>query len=141
MIIEFVDPGLDWTPVFYTGFFAVAFFVAALVVNIIWAAHDYPSSYRSALPNWVAALWVGFAVTLVLGVGLGGFMTMSSIYYDKVAAAKVEALEDAGFDDIEFDYKSTTNFTASVEGDYYKGVLIDLNPEKDYEYQVTEVIK
>ena len=96
----------------------------------------------SALGFWLLGFdrgaWLG-AIGATVGVGaciVGGIGSMAQPPIDygiRVEEAKAASLEEAGFTDVEL---SGDKFTASDDGAYFKGALVEVG---DLTWQVVEV--
>lgn len=126
MIIEFADPGYDWAFVFISlGIFLIGFF---LFILPFWVTDD-PN--KVAMWPMVGLLIVMCGPALTLGLSAGD-------YNVRVTLEKAKAIKELGFEQgrLEGD-----RFTAATEdGQYFRGVLVDLEPESGYAYQVLELI-
>ncbi|UDL16481.1 membrane protein [Microbacterium phage Zooman] len=131
MILEIQDPGFNFTGVFWTG----GIWLAAIIVMLgfTWATRDKPySTYNENLFH------LGWALTMVLGLViflLGGVFSGAKIYEIAVTSAKVEALEELGFEQADI---SGNSFTANRDGAYFQGILV---PEKeDNTWSISEIV-
>lgn len=137
MIIEFKDPGYDWTaPLITIGIFGVILLVAAFF-GLLYHRRGRRSNadYVAYWTLGVAAVWLGF------GVGLGGFLTATNIWADQVEVAKYEALREAGLTGIQIEvirYEADT-ITGYLDGDEFVGTIEDLYYPKDHAYKITEM--
>ncbi|USH44549.1 membrane protein [Microbacterium phage Cassita] len=125
MIIEFADPGYNFLflwlsiglPVLGIALFLLPFFITTDETKIgIWPVFGLVICITSAiaLPN----------------VGAADYDTR--VYFEKM-----EQIESLGFSNVEL---SGGRFTAATEdGEYFRGVLVDLEPDEGYAYQVLEL--
>lgn len=121
MIIEFADPGYNFLPI-WIGVCVVLLSIALMIA--LYPALDDAVAYISLFP----------LLTIVFAPIIG-----SLIYGHAVTDSTTESLKQAGFSNIEV---VGDRFTASTEdGKYFSGVLIDLDPESGYAYQVLELTK
>lgn len=125
MIIEFADPGYNWAFVWW----AIGLFV--LGVSLCFLPFLITDDPRKI------ALWpmVGMIVFMVAPLIL---LPISGTDYEKrVIIEKIVALKELGF---EQGHLEGDRFTAATEdGQYFRGVLVDLEPESGYAYQVLEL--
>lgn len=86
---------------------------------------------------------VMLAISVVLGViwgligGAGSISDLQSDHSDRVGQAQINALAKIGYDNVDLDDNNV--FTASKDGRYVKGYLIEVTPDR--KYQVTELVK
>lgn len=119
MIIEFADPGYNWLPI-WVG-------LAIVIVSISLMIALYP-----VLEDAVAPISMFPIMAIVLAPIWG-----SMVYGGAVSDATKAELIDLGFSDVQID---GDRFTAATEdGQYFRGVLVDLEPESGYAYQVLEL--
>ena len=124
MIIEFADPGYNF------GYMWWAIGLGVLGIVLFFLPFFYTQDERK-IAAWIR---VGLSISLVgstLPV-LGG-----SAYDSTVRDSTNIELIDLGFSDVQL---SGDRFTAATEdGQYFRGVLVDLRPESGYAYQVLEL--
>lgn len=127
MIIEFADPGIDWTPLWLSF---GAFGVGLVLFFLAFAIPDKHFRDWMPSPGGVIGL-IGFCFVITSLIA----QPMTYIQYE-VPEATVTALEQAG-------YKSVTltgdRFTANNNGEFFSGVLVDMHPESGYAYRVLEL--
>lgn len=137
MTIEFADPGVDWTALIVTGSGLVLLLLAAAVFGALYALRGF----RSGAGTVAQVLLVLAGFYAAFGVLLAGGLTTVSVYEDRVRWATTDALEAVGFSHIDYETSSGYGgtFTASREGDYFRGHLIDLEPAEGHAFQVVEI--
>lgn len=119
MIIEFADPGYNWLPI-WIG-------LAVVLVTIGLMIALYP-----VLEDAVAPISMFAILAIVFAPVLG-----SMSYGGAVSDATKAELIDQGFSNVQI---VGDRFTAATEdGQYFRGVLVDLEPESGYAYQVLEL--
>lgn len=119
MIIEFADPGYNWIPI-WIGMAVVLLTIATMIML-------YP-----VLEDAVAPISM-FAIPAIVISPIFGFMVYDWAVRDTTKAELI----DLGFSDVQID---GDRFTAATEdGKYFRGVLVDLEPESGYAYQVLEL--
>jgi hypothetical protein len=129
--ITITDPGWDW--VFTAWIVALPAAGLLVVITLLALSFILPGrSRRKALRGGASA--IGF-ITLILGAFAFLLIAMigSDIYEDRIYALQTEALEDAGFEKVTLTYD---RFTASMEGDYFSGVLVETDT---LTYQIVEI--
>lgn len=138
MIIEFKDPGMDFTPVFVTlGILGVILLVSAFFA-ILYALRGYRSDADivARIALIVAAFWA------VGGVSLCGFMPASIMYNEKVDQALYAELREQGFTGIQIeegDKGEDDILTAYLDDEEFKGIIENLDYPTDYTYKITEL--
>lgn len=143
MTITFADPGYDWTALMWTGGVLAVWIIGVLLAATI-NKFAYPKQWDGFWFEWPGICMGIAAAWLVIGVGLGGGITGSTVYDDRVDGARMVALYDAGFNGIEWVYSSDDEadyaFIASLDDKYFKGSLIpDPNAEPGtFEYRIQE---
>lgn len=138
MIIEFKDPGMDFTAVFVT----LGILGAILLFSGFFALLYVLRGYRSNADAVAGIALIVAAFFAVGGVTLGGFMPASLMYGEKVDQALYEELRDAGFSGIQIDYGGKGEddiLTGYLDGEEFKGVFENLYYPKDYTYKITEL--
>lgn len=128
MIIEFADPGYNW------GFLWWPVVVMAVCLTIFIAAgvaFDWGETHPGvALTGALFTLSVVVALTVPSLIG-------TTDYGFKVTNSQRTELQELGFSDVDV---SGNRFTAATEdGQYSRGVLVDLRPDEGYAYQVLEL--
>ncbi|QIG57957.1 hypothetical protein SEA_PAULODIABOLI_273 [Microbacterium phage PauloDiaboli] len=138
MIIEFKDPGVDFTPVFVTLGILGAILLFAGLCAILYVARGYRSNAdRVAGISLIVAAF--FAVSVV---PLGGFMPSMQMYGEKVDQALYQELRDAGFTGIQIDHGGKGEddiLTGYLDDEEFKGIIVDLDYPKDHAYKITEL--
>lgn len=120
MIIEFADPGYNWLWVWVPVAFLVVTIIAMIILYPLW-------------DDAVAPLAIPAVLALMLCPTLGAV----TVYGGQVTSLTKDQLTLQGFSDIEL---SGDRFTAATEdGQYFRGILVDLEPESGYAYQVLEL--
>lgn len=129
MVIEFADPGIDWTPLFW----ALGLLVLGIGLFLL------PFGLRERhFHDWMPMPGAILATAgLVWSIACLAVLPTSE-YQAVVRELKVAALEDEGFSDVTLN--GSTQFIASQDGDYFRGILIDLYPESGHRYQVSEIV-
>lgn len=125
MTIEFADPGYNWAFVWWAiGLFVLGVFLFFLP---FFLTEDEKK----------IAMWPVFGLILFI-TAPGIMLPLSGNDYDeRVIIEKIGALKELGFSDVEI---SGDRFTAATEdGQYFRGVLVDLEPDEGYAYQVLEL--
>lgn len=119
MIIEFADPGYNWT--------AIVIGVVIVLASIGLMIALYP-----VLDNAVAPITIFPMMAIVFAPIVG------SIDYSRQVDSKIETrLIQSGFSNIDL---SGDRFTAATEdGQFFSGILVDLEPDSGYAYQVLEI--
>lgn len=127
MVIEFADPGIDWTPMWWSlGVLGVGILLFVLAFAV-------PEKY---FQDWMPSPGA------VIGL-LGLVLTISALIaqpynyteYD-IPKDTVTALEQVGYESVTL---NGDRFTANDDGKFFSGVLVDLRPETGYAYQVLEL--
>lgn len=125
MIIEFADPGYNF------GYMWWAIGLGLLGIVLLFLPF-FLTDDEGKIAAWPA---VGLSVVLVSGTVLpiiGG-----QDYEREVLMEKATSLDELGFKE---GHLSGDRFTAATEdGQYFRGVLVDLRPESGYAYQVLEL--
>jgi len=130
MTIEFADPGfpsyLILTP-------AIIMFVGLILFALpFFLIKEDSKNWRDWYPvPGVAVTFVGVLMLVGFGISSG------SVYADSVRDAKREALQGLGYTQVEF--TGGESFTANEGGKFFNGALIDLQPAKDYAFEVVEL--
>lgn len=125
MIIEFADPGYNWWFLWWPLIALGIFIALAIVLTLVFEEGAYgPSTFLI-----IGALFCAIAIP-----GLAG----NSDYSFRIQDAKESALTDLGFEHVKV---SGDSFTASFEGAYFSGVLVNLKPESGFRYEVFELTK
>ena len=120
MIIEFADPGYDW------GFFWWPLGVLVLAIGL--------AVFLASIDRDIPAPVLGIPIAAMLMVPT---LFGVSSYGTRVGFEKMEQIESLGFSNVEL---SGDRFTAATEdGEYFRGVLVDLEPDEGYAYQVLEL--
>ena len=137
MIITFKDPGWDYTSLWITGSILAVFVIVALILTVYRASRR---GSTESLDEWIFAMWMISVCWLLLGVFLvGTYMMGAEIYEDRVDTALTEALSEAGYEEISL---GTGDFTASDDGKYFHGFLVELEaPAGEIQYQIAEAAK
>lgn len=128
MIIEFADPGYNW------GFlwWPVGVMIVCLAI-FIWAGIVFDWDEGDPTIGITAVLFILSVVVAVFVPILFG----STDYEFRVTNSQRTELQELGFSDVDV---SGDRFTAATEdGEYFRGVLVDLKPESGYAYQVLEL--
>lgn len=125
MTIEFADPGYNWAFVWWAiGLFVLGVFLFFLPFLIT----DDPRKI---------AMWPMVGMILVITAPGLVLASSSGDYNVRVGFEKLDGLENLGFSDVEV---SGDRFTAATEdGQYFRGVLVDLRPDEGYAYEVLEL--
>lgn len=127
MTFTIIDPGYDFTAVWVIGIITA--------VLLAWAIISAVGVSRKWWDDWVAGVsWFVTIVFFVLGFLMSALPAPGSIHDAKVDAATVEALEEIGFERVNL---SGDRFVASLDGEYFEGILSETDP---YTYQVNEVV-
>lgn len=131
MSIEFADPGYNWGflwwPLLAVAVTVTAFILASRTREVDWD-----------MGHWIPSLLGPIAIVAMFGVPVFAGGVQHSDYAIRVSIQKGIALADRGFESI---YLDGDSFTAATEdGQYFRGVLVDLEPESGYAYQVLEPI-
>lgn len=130
MIIEFADPGYNWGFVWWP--------LVAVVVTV--TAFIFASRTREVnwdMGHWVPSLLGPIAIVSIVMTPVFAWGVQHTDYSIRVGIQKAIALADQGFESI---YLDGNSFTAATEdGQYFRGVLVDLRPESGYAYQVLEL--
>lgn len=128
MIIEFADPGFNWAFVWWP----LGILLAGLILFFLPFAVVPVRRFEEWMPG------PGFII-----VALGFFLLVALVpteatvgYGSRVDEATVTALEAEGFASVSLD---GDRFTADLDGAFFSGALIDLEPESGYAYAVTEL--
>lgn len=130
MIIEFADPGYNWGFLWWP-LLAVAVTVTAFILTSRTREVDWD------MGHWIPSLLGPIAIVSILMVPVSAGGVQHSDYSIRVSIQKAIALANQGFDSI---YLDGDRFTAATEdGQYFRGVLVDLRPESGYAYQVLEL--
>lgn len=125
MIIEFADPGYNF------GMMWWGIGLTILGIILFWLPF-FIFKTEKEIAGWPA---FGFILTFVAPMVF--FPWAGGDYSTRVAVEKGVHLADAGFGNIEL---SGDRFTAATEdGKYFSGLLVDLDPESGYAYQVLEL--
>lgn len=115
-------PSVLWT---------VPFIVAGVLLILLANKYTYET--------WAVAPGVVGVFSVAWGVLLGPFVLMTVLPEEQVAQQESrlasEQLSDQGFDRLDLNWAGKT-FTASLDGQYFEGLL---HPVGDYKYQVLEV--
>lgn len=125
MIIEFADPGYNFGYMWWAiglGLLGIALFLLPFFLT----------DDERKIAAWPV---VGLSVVLISGITLP---TIGGYDYDRqVLTEKVKSLKGLGLKEGNL---SGDRFTAATEdGQYFRGVLVDLRPESGYAYQVLEL--
>lgn len=120
MIIE-IAGGTYPTAGWWFIFIPVAIFVVGLVVNSFW-----DDGFAVA----TVGIFAAFTYALLFGLAMA-----PDLMEREEAAQKTQALEEQGFENVNVDGDS---FTASRDGDYFSGSLLDLGENT---YQVVEKVE
>lgn len=96
-------------------------------------------SYKREGEDWSEALFVAGVLAVIFSLTIG---PLTAIFYQadtsvtkQERAIVKEQLSDQGFSRVDLNWEGKT-FTASVDGEYFEGLL---HPVGDYKYQVLEV--
>jgi hypothetical protein len=120
MIIEFADPGYNWLWVWLPVAFSAVTIVAMILLYPLWDDMVAPLAFPA-----------GLALILCPTLGAG------TVYGVQVSDLIEDQLTLQGFSDVQL---VGDRFTAATEdGKYFSGVLVDLDPESGYAYQVLEL--
>lgn len=123
MIIEFADPGYNWWFLWWPLIAIGIAIVISIIIGAIWEEEAAPVA--------------GFLISSAFFAVLIGPLAFGLLGYDsQVSDAKESALTDLGFEHVEV---SGDSFTASFEGAYFSGTLVNLKPESGYRYEVFEL--
>lgn len=128
MIIEFADPGYNW------GFlwWPVGVMIVCLAI-FIWAGIVFDWDEEDPTIGITGVLFILSVVVAVFVPILFG----STDYEFRVTNSQRTELQELGFSDVDV---SGDRFTAATEdGEYFRGVLVDLEPDEGYAYQVLEL--
>lgn len=130
-IFSITDPGWDWQ---YTAAMLLVPSIALTLLLITLAVRQsIRGRSRKKVLEYVAN---GLGVALLLSGMFGGLMVAlegDDRWDEKIKAQKLDALEDMGYTEIDIAYDK---FTASDDGEYVKGALIEL---EDLKYEVVEL--
>lgn len=136
MIIEFADPGLDWTPYAITGAILGIIMLVPLVAGALHVRRRGRSEagYVAASGLMIALFW------LILGIGGGATVTATITHDSRVEASLYEALDEKGFVGIEIEYvKSAPDILrAELNGKPFTGTIYNLNYPRDFAYKIVE---
>ena len=121
-IIAIADPGYQSGPLL----FGLSLLVAGLIALVVGAVAEEGGK------RWGGFL-VGVGVLATIYGGISAPLMPWAAYEVAVRDAKVAALEEAGFTDMELE---GDKFTASDDGAYFKGALVEVG---DRTWQVVEV--
>ena len=138
MTIKFADPGFDWTLLIVLGSILALILLIAGFFGLLYVRRGY----RSNAGNIAFGFLMGAVVFGILGIGMGGGIGSPSTYRDHVEVALYEALEDAGFDQIDITYDEdldTQTINALLDGEEFYGTIENLYYPKDYAYKVVEL--
>lgn len=126
--ITVVDPGWDWA---FTAAMSAPTVGALVLALIFFGIGKTIRGWRrkEAMLGWMQGfLWVALGTGVFLGL-LGGGIGGQVRYTDSYEAAITEELEAAGFDNITLDSEDSKSqadaFTASFDGDYFAGKLVE----------------
>ena len=138
MTIEFADPGYDPT-LLYIGIGITCIpLVVALIAFIAYFARVQRHSYADTVGYIFLVVAAVFSFIFIGGMGgAGGNFN----YQDRVRESLYEALDDAGFSQIEI--AETDNdggperITGLLDGEPFIGMVSNLDYPKDYTYKVS----
>ena len=123
-IITIADPGYQSGPLL----FGLSLLVVGLIAMVVGAVADGGGK------RW-GGLLAGVGLVATICGGIGAPLMPWTAYEVAVREAKVASLEEAGFTDVEL---SGDKFTASDDGAYFKGALVEVG---DLTWQVVEVAR
>lgn len=107
-------------------------FIVVGVLLILWAN-------KNTYEEWAPLPGIIGALALIWGVFAGPLFLMGMIPSEQLYAQEAnlarEQLSDQGFSRVDLDWTGKT-FTASLDGEYFEGLL---HPVGDYKYQVLTV--
>lgn len=128
MTISIPEIPYDWTPLWV---WAVVLIVLGVCIAIGALILKFKGNGLMLGLSVVAALFWAIAV------GTGIVSGIQAAHDDAVGRAQIDALGKLGYDNIDLDDSNV--FTASKDGRYVKGSLIEIAPDR--KYQVTELAK
>lgn len=128
MTIEFADPGYNWAFVWIPlGVFCL-FLIGFVVLGILMDWDETDPFLAVAGTLMFISLLATVLVPTLFGV---------TEYSNKVRNMQIQELTRQGFTEA---WLTGDRFTASTEdGQYFRGVLVDLQPESGYAYEVLEL--
>lgn len=126
MILEIQDPGWDFTSLFVTGGIAVVVLAIGLLTYL--RLRDVMSESDTF------GVWTLTVVIAAMALG-AGVLVGNSVYDRAIQDEKIAGLEELGFDQV---YLYGDNFTASRDGAYFSGVLLE--GEEPDTWEVAEVL-
>lgn len=128
MIITITDPGYDWAPTWIMGII--------FVVMVAWTVIATVGNSRKWWDDWVPGLsWTVTIVFGIFGFFIFGFSYPEDTYHEEVKIAKVEALEELGFDKVDL---YGDQFKADLDGQYFEGLLVETDP---FTFRVNEIVE
>lgn len=127
MNISVIDPGWDFMPLVITGSIAAFLLLIATLVSVL----EYNDVFYDDT-SWVWAVAIPLSIIVVL---VGGVFFQAATYENRLNDRVIEALEDQGFKNVDMD-SNQSGFTASLDGEYFDGVLIEVG---DLEWQIAEI--
>lgn len=135
MIIEFKDPGYDWTTLIVIGCILGVILLVAGAFELLYRYRGERSNAGliAQITLLVAAGW------LVLG-GMVGSIVAQAIYFGERDKGLYRALEAEGFEGIrieQIDY-APDGFSALLDGEPFSGTIEKLDYPEDYTYIVVE---
>lgn len=128
MIIEFTDPGYNWAFLWWPlgVFIALMGVFVFLGIALEWDETDPVLGITGSL--MLVSVFAAVFIPVAIGTTDYGF---------KVRDSQTRELTAQGFTDVS---ASSDRFTAATEdGQYFRGVLVDLKPDEGYAYQVLEI--
>lgn len=126
-VIEFADPGYNW------GWFFGSIALVAVLAGL--ATLGITKARGDATGDW-AQLAIGSILCGLLFGWLPAAVGGHTQYSQDVHTAKTVALKEIGYSHVDL---GDDLFTASRDGRYVLGVLVDNQPTSDYSYTVLEL--
>lgn len=125
MIIEFADPGYNF------GLMWWGIGLTVLGIVLFWLPFFLTGDERK-IAGWpLIGFIIAFCAPLIF------FPWAATDYSKRVVLEQAKALQELGFSNEQL---SGDRFTAATEdGQFFSGILVDLEPDSGYAYQVLEI--